>query len=418
MSQIQPPMDQQEHGALRRQSEAPIPAVLASMDSEEFLPNLGPWSQRMGQRVLLAGLGSVLALAIWPWRQTVRAAGVIRPAGENTIVQSRLDGTLASVWVKENQSVRKGERLAVLDRRSLEDEKRKLEAELQKSLAQQIDSGSETTALQQQQIAIQSLNASQLHSSESEIAKAEATLRFRQSELQRYRTLLNSGAVAITVVDEKQAQADLARNDLAKAHQALSEQRARGAAELARLRQGGSQTLSQRRELGKLLDQTRSRLAEVRRALENSDIQAPTAGIVISSNLRHPQQVIRAGDVLAQIAPLSGALMIKVQVPSRDVGTIRAKQSAYLRVSGCPYPEFGVMKAQVLNISADTIDSDANQASPANFQVSLRPSASQFKTGHRQCQLRHGMDVQADIVTRQTTVLGFLLTKIRLNTGA
>jgi multidrug efflux pump subunit AcrA (membrane-fusion protein) len=360
----------------------------------------------------------VLALAVWPWRETVRAAGVIRPAGENTIVQSRLDGTLASVWVKENQSVRKGERLAVLDRRSLEDEKRKLEAELQKSLAQEIDSGSETTALQQQQIAIQSLNASQLHSSESEIAKAEATLRFRQSELQRYRTLLSSGAVAITVVDEKQAQADLARNDLAKAHQALSEQRARGAAELARLRQGGSQTLSQRRELGKLLDQTRSRLAEVRRALENSDIQAPTAGIVISSNLRHPQQVIRAGDVLAQIAPLSGALIIKVQVPSRDVGTIRAKQSAYLRVSGCPYPEFGVMKAQVLNISADTIDSDANQASPANFQVSLQPSASQFKAGHRQCQLRHGMDVQADIVTRQTTVLGFLLTKIRLNTGA
>jgi multidrug efflux pump subunit AcrA (membrane-fusion protein) len=128
--------------------------------------------------------------------------------------------------------------------------------------------------------------------------------------------------------------------------------------------------------------------------------------------------VIRAGDVLAQIAPLSGALTIKVQVPSRDVGTIRTNQAAYLRVSGCPYPEFGVMKAQVLNISADTIDSDANQASPASFQVSLRPSASQFKAGHRQCQLRHGMDVQADIVTRRTTVLGFLLTKVRLNTGA
>lgn len=32
--------------------------------------------------------------------------------------------------------------------------------------------------------------------------------------------------------------------------------------------------------------------------------------------------------------------------------------------------------------------------------------------------LRHGMDVQADIVTRQTTILGFILTKLRLSTGA
>jgi HlyD family secretion protein len=103
------------------------------------------------------------------------------------------------------------------------------------------------------------------------------------------------------------------------------------------------------------------------------------------------------------------------------VGTIKAKQPAYLRIAGCPYPEYGVLAARVLSISADTIARDTGgttAGSNAGFQVSLQPSDSPLKSGNRSCILRHGMDVQADIVTRQTTILGFVLTKLRLTTGA
>ena len=403
---------------LQRREDA-IPALLTPVTTEDFLPELGGWSKTLGQKVLAIGATSLLALAVWPWQETVRAAGVIRPTGENTIVQSQLDGVLASVWVKENQQVKQGQRLAELDRRSLDNERRKLEAELNQSLGQERDSQAQSLAVQQQSDATRVLNNAQLSSAKRDLDSAASTLRYRQTELRRYHSLLSSGAVAETVVEEKQAQAQLARNDLAKVKQALREQQARGFAELARLGQGSSQATRERRELAKQVDETRSRLAEVNRALANSVITAPKTGTVILTNLRHPQQVIRAGDMLTQIAPSEGDLQVKLSVPSSDVGNIKAEQSAHLRIAGCPYPEFGVLNARVLNVSADTIatDSETTGRGPARFQISLQPSSKTMKSGNRSCALRHGMEVQADIVTRRTTVLGFILTKLRLSTG-
>ena len=167
------------------------------------------------------------------------------------------------------------------------------------------------------------------------------------------------------------------------------------------------------------MEQIRARLEEVKRALLNSVIKAPKSGTVIVSNLRHAQQVIRSGEVLAQIAPSQGDLQVKLSVPSSDVGNIKANQPAYLRIAGCPYPEFGVLQARVLTISADTISQSTggDGRSPSGFQVSLQPSTKPLSNGNRRCALRHGMDVQADIVTRKTTILGFILTKLRLSTG-
>jgi len=398
--------------------------ALMHIEADDFLPALGGWSRTFGRNVLITATAGLLGLSIWPWRETVRAAGVVRPDGENTVVQSQLDGTLAAVWIKENQEVQEGQALAMLDRKQLESEKRKLESELRDSIAQQHNSAQQSTDLKQKSIATSELLQAQLQSAARNVDNAEATLRFRQTELQRYRSLQATGAVAASVVDEKNAQYALARNELAKAQQALAEQRARGTAQLAELRQDSGQTLNQQREFNKLLETTRSRLGEVNRALSNSTIKAPQTGTILLSGMRHAQQVIRAGEILAQIAPTNAKQTIQVRVPSRDVGTIKPKQEAFLRVTGCPYPDYGVLKAKVINISADTVQKESEtqgssaSAYPGLFQVSLEPASRQLRAGHRLCELRHGMDVQAEIVTRQTTVLGFLLTKLRLFSGA
>lgn len=398
--------------------------ALMHIEADDFLPALGGWSRTFGRNVVITATAALLGLSIWPWRETVRAAGVVRPDGENTVVQSQLDGTLAAVWIKENQEVEEGQALAMLDRKQLDSEKRKLESELRDSIAQQHNSAQQSTDLKQKSIATSELLQAQLQSAARNVDNADATLHFRRTELQRYRSLQATGAVAASVVDEKNAQYALARNELAKAQQALAEQRARGTAQLAELRQNSGQTLNQEREFNKLLETTRSRLAEVNRALRNSTIKAPQAGTILLSGMRHAQQVIRAGEILAQIAPTNAKQTIQVRVPSRDVGTIKPKQEAFLRVTGCPYPDYGVLKAKVINISADTVQKESEtqgssaSAYPGLFQVSLEPASRQLRAGHRVCELRHGMDVQAEIVTRQTTVLGFLFTKLRLFSGA
>lgn len=394
------------------------------LEADDLLPSLGRWSQTFGRNMLMMSTAGLLGLAIWPWQETVRANGSVRPDGENAVIQSKLDGTLAEIWVKENQTVSKGEALASLDRKQLENEKKTLETELRESLAQQQNSEQQNTDLNQQRIATSNLVQAQLRSAARDVDNAKATLQFRTTELQRYQSLLNSGAVTGSIVDEKRAQYSVANNELSKAQQALEEQRARGRAQLADLNQESGQSNNQQREFIKLLETTRSRLAEVNRALTNSIIKAPEAGTVLVSGMRHPQQVIRTGEILAKIAPRDAKPMVQVRVPSRDVGMIKSKQTAYLRVTGCPYPDYGVLKAKVTHISADTVlseggkDQPQTNTGPGLFQVSLEPEGRSLRAGDRLCSLRHGMDVQAEIITRRTTVLGFLFTKLRLFSGA
>jgi len=64
---------------------------------------------------------------------------------------------LAAVWIKENQEVRKGQALAALDRRQLENEKQKLESELCESIAQQQSSIGQANDLIQQSAATSEL---------------------------------------------------------------------------------------------------------------------------------------------------------------------------------------------------------------------------------------------------------------------
>lgn len=391
--------------------------LLPALDTEEVLPTLGPWSRQLGRRLLLGSTASLLAACLWPWRESVRAVGVIRPDGETVLVQSSQDGSVARVWVQENQRVQRGQRLAELDPRSLLGEQRQLEAALRNGLAQQQDSLDQSRDLVAQQQASTALALAQRRAADSGVDDAIATLRLRQSELQRYGTLLSSGAVAAGVVEEKRAQHDLARHALERARQLLAEQRARGDVDLARLRQGDSQTLSQRRALGSQIEQTRARLAAVNRALASSTISAPRAGTVIATSLRHPQQVVRAGEVLVQIAPEGGRLLAKVSVSSRELGGIRPGQRADLRLAACPYPEYGVLRARVVSVSADRVSTTGQAQGTNPFLVSLEPQATALQAGSRRCALRQGMDIQADIITRQTTVLPFLLTRLRLISG-
>lgn len=398
-----------------------LPALLPSTAADEFLPSPGSWSHTLGHRVLIAIVSTALALVVWPWQETVRASGVVRPTGENSLVQSERGGRVLAVLVQPNQRVIAGQVMARLDDRALRDQERQLETEISRLQRQQAEASIQQRALADQRKANTNLHEAQVLGSERELDQARATLSFHERELARYLTLLSVGAVSRSLVDEKAAQAAVSRSDVSKAQQRVAQQQAQGAAESARLRENSSVSLSGAEELAKALSQRRTQLAEVRRDLTNTIIRAPRTGAVIGMSLRHAQQVLRPGEVLASIAPEGGGLDVQVQVPGQEISQVRTGQTAYLRVAGCPFPEFGVLHGRVSALSADTIASSDGQGRPlagSGYQVVVRPGATELRAGRRRCALRQGMDVQADVVTQRTTVMALLLRKLRLISGA
>lgn len=402
--------------ALSKPSQSVLPPTLQLVSPDDFLPGPGPWASALGRQLLVLLSVGGLALAIWPMRETVTAPGVVRPRGENTLVQSEQGGTVQRVLLRQNQTVRAGELLAVFDSRPLQAERHQLEVELSALQAQAQQARNEQASLAAQTTALERLSTSLTESSRRGVEQAQAALAFDRSELRRYRSLQSSGAVPRSMVEEKQARQLVSQSEVLKALQGVTEQRARGLSELARLRQSSSQARSSADELRKQVAQRRARLQQVERGLELASVRAPITGSVLSTNLRHPGQVMQPGEVVAVLAPGSSRYELKLQVPAERISQLRPGQKATMKVSACPTAEFGVLPARVSSVSADTVpqSGEPSTAAAAVYEVVLHPLQTSLKGRQGSCILRPGMKLSGDVVTRRTTVLVFLLNKLRL----
>jgi len=91
-----------------------------------------------------SGGGCSLSAALsqpFTYSVTVKAPANIRPLGELRIVQAASEGVVKSIEVKENQVVRKGDAIAIIDDSQLQTKKSQLQGNIQQSHLQlaQID---------------------------------------------------------------------------------------------------------------------------------------------------------------------------------------------------------------------------------------------------------------------------------------
>ena len=389
-----------------------LPPGLMETSAEDFLPQPGAWTSSLGRWLLTLTLMGSGALALWPMRETVRAEGAVCPLGENSVVQSEQGGTLQRVLVQPNQSVRAGRLLAEFDNRSLAVERPQLQQE-QAALRRQLTMArGEQQSLATQAQALQGVNQSLTLASRQGVAQARTALDYERGELERYRSLAAEGAVPRSVVEERQARQIVSESEVLKALQGVAEQQARGVSELARLRQAEFQARSAADELHKQVLQRDTRLQQLERAIAQTKVVAPIDGSVVSTALRHAGQVLQAGEPLAVIAPQTAPLDVRLQVPPESISQVETGQAAMLRISACPTAEFGVLPARVKSVAADVQPRQDNRAS--GYDVVLTPERRQLNGRGAVCALRPGMAVVADVITRRTTVLMFLLNKLRV----
>jgi multidrug efflux pump subunit AcrA (membrane-fusion protein) len=389
--------------------------------ADEFLPPPGGWSRSLGVWVAF-GIGVIaLASTVWPLEESIRAPGVVRPAGENSIVQSQQAGRVQKVMVRPNQVVEANQVLAQLEANTLQISRTQLRNELE-----QVKRQHGQLVQQQRELGVQitsndALSNSLIATSMAEVDKAAANLGFASSELSRYGSLAQSGAVPKTLLEEKAARRAVSVSELLQARQGVMEKRAQQHADGAKLLQAASALRSSAADLARQEEGLRAKLQEVERTLAQTTIRAPISGSVVAMTLNHAGQVVTPGEVVARLAPVDSALLAKVMVPARDIGPIRVGQRALLRVSGCPFSDYGVMSGEIIGVSADTISAElaggrvAAEQGPF-YEVSVRPQTRTLQNSRTVCSLRYGMDLQADLITSHTTVMGSLIRRLRLGT--
>ncbi len=448
---------------------------LSPIEQDEFLPPVSRWTI-LGGFLLASAVGIGITLAsVSKYKVTVPAQAIVRPAGELRLVQVATEGTVIRISVAGNQVVKKGDLIATLDDSHLQTKKSQLQSNLGQAQLQlnQINAQiraherrilAETDRIKRAVALVEAELTRRLRdyrdrqiTSNADVEEAEANLRSLEVSLNsakvrrnRYQRAAKEGAISqeqleevqlVVKQQEQEFKAAVARLERAKAalnptnaeveiaSERIRQEKATGQATLAILNREREALIQQRIQIQNQLERDARELQQVEIDLGKTTITATADGIISKLNLRNPGQTVRPGEEIAQIAPSNTPLIGKALVAAEDIGKVEIGQKVQLRISACPYPDYGTLKGFVRAISPDAIapqDNGANApttassqkagAADAFYEVTIDPDSLFLGRGKNQCPIQLGMEGRAEIISTEETVLQFLLRKARLAT--
>ncbi|MEP0751315.1 HlyD family efflux transporter periplasmic adaptor subunit [Trichocoleus sp. Lan] len=428
------------------------PDFLRPVSSDEFLPPISRWTT-LGGLFLVGTFGVAVMLAAYTqYNITVKAAAVVRPIGELRIVQAATEGTIKSISVKENQVVKQGDAIAILDNSQLQTKKSQLKGNIQNNQQQLSQIAAQISALDSQQKAEWNLMNRNIASAQAdlgrnqrdyqekqittkaEVQEAQASVDLARVQMNQYQQLANTGAIAQLQIKEKEeafkaAQARLQRAKatlnpsaapVAIANERIAQERATGESTLATLNKERKTLIQRQIEIQNQLNSDTYEFKQIGMELQKSTIRAPASGTILKLELRNASQVVRAAEPIAQIAPSNTPLIVKARVAAQDIGKVAVGQKVQMRVSAYPYPDYGTLSGKVSAITPDAIAPENNNANapavPPSYEVTIQPEKINLIKGDRPYPIQPGMEIAAEIISREETVLTFILRKARLLT--
>ena len=438
----------------------PQPDFIRLVENDEYLPPISIWT-RLGGIFLIGSIGAAFSLAsVFKYNIIVKADATVRPTGEIRLVQASAEGTIRSIKVKENQVVKRGDAIAVIDNFQLESKRDEILGNIQQNQLQRSQINGQLKALETQvtaesnamQQAITSAKADLSRNqrdyrdrgitSQTEVDEAQASVTLAKDQLNRYKGLANTGAIPEGEIREKEQafKAALARLERSKiglnpsdatvaiAQERIAQELTKGKSTLAALNKDRQEIIRRQIEIQNQTSNAQQELKRVFTELQKTVIRTSEAGTILRLELRNTGQVVKAGDVIAQIAPNSAPLVIKARVAASDITKVKVckvvqvtkctQGKVQMRLSAYPYPDYGILNGAVRGITADAIIPQSNSNIPAlpYYEITIQPDRFYLIKGNQSYAIQPGMEVTADIISKEETVLTFILRKARLLT--
>ena len=374
-------------------------------------------------------------------------------------MKAQLQATTVQI-AAENNRIQSNTALAIAElsrsQKEYQDSNYKADAEVNEAKANLISTQEQFNQAQTELVAL-----------EADLKSTQASLNGAKSKRDRYSIIANSGALSQNQLEEAQLDVEQKRQqviakqaairqqnqEIARQQQAIAAARANlnnsqvdlnpsqagieiarqqifhaqaeGKATIATLTREREKLIQQRIEIQNQLNRDRQELQQIETELKGTVVRAAASGIIQELNLRNPDQIVSPGDIIAKIAPSDAPLEIKASVASQDIDKVETGQEVQMRVSACPYPDYGTLSGTVNKIAPDStkMQTDRAKAEPnmsefpqaqSTYSVIIQPNSLSLKASEKQCSIRSGMEGRADIISEEETVLAFILRKSRL----
>ena len=246
------------------------------------------------------------------------------------------------------------------------------------------------------------------------VAKLETTLPIARQREADFRQLAEQGFMSAHANQDRtreriELERDLAtqRARLAEAAAALKESANARAAFLAETRRN----LSEREAAAELRRQ--QGIQEQAKAAQRerlTTLKAPVAGTVQQLAVHTEGGVVTEAQPLMVIVPTGAQVTAEVTLENKDIGFVRAGQSAEIKLETFPYTRYGTVGAVVRTVTADAVNDEKRGAI---FPVTLVLARSHVDVDGTAVKLSPGMNLTAEIKTGRRRIIEYLLSPIQ-----
>lgn len=356
--------------------------------------------------IIMVALVAVVVLVTWSAfakiDQVTRAKATVIASARTQEIQASEGGVLTELRVKEGDDVVRGQLLLVLEEEraqaAVDNSAAKvaaLEARVSRLQAEMFDEAlnfSDNVKKYPEYIANQTeLYNRRRQMIEQDVSSLQNMLKLANQELSINEPLLQYGDVSqAEVIRLRRQVADLEAQITNKRNKYFEEAQT----ELTKAQED--------------LQVEQEQLRDRTQVLEEKRLYAPTDGKVNNIEVTTIGGVVKPGDVIMQLLPTSGDLVVEAKVSPADIAYVKEGQTASVKLDAYDYSIFGAMNGEVIYISPDTLMERTERGEEPYYRVQIRIAGAQFAGRANEIIIRPGMTASVDIKAMERTVLSYL----------
>jgi adhesin transport system membrane fusion protein len=373
----------------------------------EIFDDQQQWSSRsVLWRFRVMALG-IVALIVWASvasiDQVTRAQAQIIAEDRTQLVQSPDGGVITLLHVKEGDEVKAGQILVTL-------QKERAEAAVS-------DTSAKVAALR---ITLARLQAevygkpvqfdAELRSYTEYIRNQTDLYNKRQTafhdDINAVRHMLKLAEEELQMNLQLEAEGDVSRAEVLRLQRSVADIRAQMVNKKNKYFQDAQAEMTKaQEELSTQSEQLRDR----HQLLEHTELVAPVDAVVNNIRVNTVGGVVRPGDTIIELLPISENLIAEAKIPSSDIAFIAINQAASIKLDAYDSSIYGSLNGKVIYISPDILTEETKQGPFAYYRVRIRLTSNEFVgVNARDIKLRPGLSASVDIKAMDRTVMSYL----------
>jgi membrane fusion protein, adhesin transport system len=165
-----------------------------------------------------------------------------------------------------------------------------------------------------------------------------------------------------------------------------------------------SRTAEQLNETQLRLNTLKAQMPALAKRSANTEVKATATGVIKQMTINTLGQVVRPGEVVADIVPSDSPLLVQVRMKPEDIAFISTDMPALIKLTAFDYSIFGSLKGKVERIATD---STTDERGVIYYLVDVKVEEDHIERKGEVWPVKVGMVANVDIVTGKQSIFQY-----------